>query len=237
MIPLTLGYLPPVALRRISNPGGGKKSQGQFVAIRKQGFGLSAEFARAANVKEFPHVEVLIDDDERAIVLSFIREATEHSYEITPDGGSSQDKDGRFIGFPVRKHAWIKAVSELDSPSDRRFRPTRGTGSRWVVTLPPGFDERASGPNGVPADAFGIYRYVDEYGEVIYIGEGVIRDRISNPEREAWRYKWIEYSVIGGEERKRLSEYWEKYWLDRHQRLYGELPFHNRIGGKDRDLA
>lgn len=221
-----------VPVRKIANPGGGRKGQGQFVSIRSNGLGFSAEFTRVADLARLDNVEIGVDDEERQILLTFLAEPTDDSYDLLPDGGSGSG--GRsIVSEPLMATEWIRPVLHL-SAKERRFDPVR-KGSQWIVTIPPAFEHRAEGPSDIPSGAMGIYRYLDESGKVLYIGEGIIRDRVNQPYRAEWRFDRIEYSIITGG--KKLCEYWEKYWLDRYRAEYGEEPYYNRIGGKARELG
>ena len=65
--------------------------------------------------------------------------------------------------------------------------------------------------------------------KIVYIGRGDIRARAHSPDREAWEFDAIEYSVIAD---LAEQEKWESHWLDDYRNEFGALPFYNRVGGK-----
>lgn len=75
----------------------------------------------------------------------------------------------------------------------------------------------------------GIYRYVDN-GRVVYIGKGVVRQRLQELQRGEWKFDTIEYSVIEDDE----SQFeWESFWIERHKyENENYLPAYNSISGR-----
>jgi excinuclease UvrABC nuclease subunit len=101
----------------------------------------------------------------------------------------------------------------------------------WTVTLIPSFEMSISRLDavGVSTSISGIYRYINNAGEVVYIGKGYVKSRLSDKKREDWNFDTVEYSVIS-EEKEALS--WERYYLDRFKYdNSGALPFYNRVNG------
>jgi hypothetical protein len=79
-------------------------------------------------------------------------------------------------------------------------------------------------------DARGIYRYRDAKGEVVYIGKGAIRNRLGEPQRKSWEFRWIDYSPIALEQDQFT---WEAFWIDRFKESNnGRLPYYNRQAGQ-----
>jgi hypothetical protein len=131
---------------------------------------------------------------------------------------------GVFAQYP-----WIGSVAALPKPKDRRFEPRR-EGRLWVIQLCPAFDMRnARESPGIPEDARGIYRYVREGGEIVYIGRGAIKSRLASPERNSWDFDVVEYSVV---ESPDDQVRWEAYWLKRYAEDHnGKLPAYNMLSG------
>jgi len=74
-----------------------------------------------------------------------------------------------------------------------------------------------------------LYRYLDENGDVTYIGQGYLRDRFMSDARTTdWGVHSIEYSVIADEtERKSLENKATKVYENK----YGCLPKYNKKHG------
>ena len=103
-------------------------------------------------------------------------------------------------------------------------------GNIWTVQICPAFDQRKARESAtIPSEATGIYRYVSENGEIVYIGRGGIRKRLGSPDRKDWDFDTIEYSiVINPDEQVK----WETYWLNRYkEKNNGKLPLYNKVSG------
>ena len=96
----------------------------------------------------------------------------------------------------------------------------------WVIQLCPAFELRTDRKGSdVPPDTQGIYRYVNAKNEVVYIGRGIIRQRMNAPERKDWDFQTVEFSIV---EEQADREKWEAYWINRFKEDNGgRLPYHN----------
>jgi hypothetical protein len=75
----------------------------------------------------------------------------------------------------------------------------------------------------------GIYRYLRENGEIVYIGRGPIKARLQSPERKEWDFDVIEYSIVLNPDDQVK---WEDYWIERFKADHnGERPFYNVVSG------
>jgi excinuclease UvrABC nuclease subunit len=103
-------------------------------------------------------------------------------------------------------------------------------GRLWLIQLCPAFEyKKARESADIPADATGIYRYLRDNGEIMYIGRGAIKQRLAAPERHDWTFDTVEYSVV---ENPDEQVKWEAHWLARYKEEHnGELPIYNRISG------
>jgi len=103
-------------------------------------------------------------------------------------------------------------------------------GKVWSIQLCPAFEERrARESKDIPPQARGIYRYVTEGGEIVYIGRGDINVRLRSPERQAWQFDMIEYSLVDDPDQQVR---WEAHWIDRYKDDHkGKFPVYNKVGG------
>jgi len=101
--------------------------------------------------------------------------------------------------------------------------------------LCPAFEERRARESAdISSDVRGIYRYVRESGEVVYVGRGEIRKRLAQPERQDWDFDRVEYSVVADPDQQVR---WEDYWITRFKEANkGKLPIYNKISGCFRDV-
>jgi hypothetical protein len=203
-----------------------------FVSISYAHIGFNAMFVRQANISSSKRVSIYVDSDDMKIGFEFHDEERVDSFALTRASGNKKGTKRQGLncaasGF-VAKYKWVNSITRFPV-KDRRFFP-RKEGSRWVVQLRPSFENRhARESHDIPSDIAGIYRYLRVNGEVVYIGKGEIRKRLSSPERKDWDFDIIEYSAISDPDR-RLE--WEDYWINRFKEDHqGKLPFYNRQSG------
>ena len=219
---------------KVRREGGGTPEAIPLVTVRRGGLAFNAPFVRAGCLQDKTRVSVLVDHSSFRIGLKFQDDASDDdSYALTKDGGGRGD--GRWAQTSsALRIPWIAAVARIEEGRLRRFKPTWSSAeSMWVVSLCPAFETRASAASEISSDARGIYRY-RRGDEIVYIGRGQIRSRLSAPERNEWDFETIEYSLVPDESRQ---QHWETYWLDRFVDEYGKLPIYNRIGGASRPRA
>ena len=73
-----------------------------------------------------------------------------------------------------------------------------------------------------------------ESGEIVYIGRGEIRKRLSQPERQGWDFDRVEYSIVADPDQQVR---WEDYWITRFRESNrGRLPIYNKISGSSKDV-
>lgn len=180
-------------------------------------------------LEEKPRVLIHIDDEERKMGFEFTDDLKNpYAYFITP---SQQGKRATVkIQGLLADYPWIQAIARLKKTEDRQFPLTEDPKEGlWVIQLIPAFEITTGDINSIPMSAKGIYRYLGGSGEVIYIGEGNVRERYHEPERRQWPISEIGYSIVN-DEAKRKS--YESFWLDHYKKHHeGSLPVHNSVSG------
>ncbi len=203
-----------------------------YVAVRPEHFAFNTTFVRLACVRPDDRVTVHVDSENRRIGFEFHQEKTQGSYALASQNakgkrGSSSgmfcSSRGVFLKFP-----WAQSVTKL-APKSRRF-PVRQEGKLWVIQLCPAFEEqRARESADIPSAASGVYRYVRESGEIVYIGRGQIKGRLAEPQRVDWDFDRVEYSLVTNPDDQVK---WETFWLDKFkQENKGKLPMYNKVSG------
>jgi hypothetical protein len=203
-----------------------------FIAVTTDHFAFNAMFVRIAELSPDKRVTAYADPENLKLGFEFHTEEKPDSFAL-----SSQSSDKRGMKRTsmqcaargvVMKFPWIKSVTKLPV-KDRRFEPKK-EGHLWVIQLCPAFEERKARESAdIPSDATGIYRYVRDDGEIVYIGRGNIKNRLASPEREDWEFAVIEYSILENPDQQLK---WEDYWLTRYQEEHGgKLPIYNKILG------
>ncbi len=203
-----------------------------FISIAPHHFSFSTMFSRIAELGPEKRVKIHIDEGSLKVGFEFVN-VEEDSYALYR--ASSSKKGEKRVSMNctsvaiIRRFPWIEAVANLPDKKDRRFSPKK-EGNIWAVQICPAFDQRKARESAtIPSDAVGIYRYVRENGEIVYIGRGNIRDRLGSPERVNWDFDTIEYSIIKDPDDQVR---WEAFWLQRYkERNKGKLPIYNKVSG------
>lgn len=189
-------------------------------------------FSKQAGLEAHRYCTILYLKDTLRIAFQFHNCRTErNAYSVFKDGGSKKrTTHGRFIRCLrlLRSNPDLIALSKLKG-TDNSYSPAFDDEvSAWVINIAPGFELDFSKVR--PADGgLGIYRYLDK-GVIVYIGQGIITQRVAEPERKVWTYDKIEYSLIDDE---KLRLYWENKNLNDFENQFGRLPRYNAIRGQN----
>jgi hypothetical protein len=207
-----------------------------FISLVTGHIGFNAVFSRLAELDETKKVTIRVDVKNRRMGFEFHTEEREHAFTLCHQSSARRGEKRRGMQCTAAgiyaRYDWIKKVSTLPTNKDRRFLP-KLEGKWWVIQLCPAFEEkRDRRSRDIPSDAEGIYRYKQDDDEIVYIGRGQIKKRLSSPEREDWDFSIVEYSVVNDPD-DRIE--WEDYWIERFkEENNGKLPFYNRVSGTKR---
>jgi len=201
-----------------------KGNEEPFVTVSTSGFAFNVVFARLAEIRTEKQVTIHVDPENRKLGFEFHEEEGRNGFAVTAHERYFKCASRAVLG----KYDWVRSVTKLSGAS-RRFRPKK-EGQLWVIRLCPAFEERKARESAdIPSGIRGIYRYLRESGEIVYIGRGDIKARLASPERVDWDFDRIEYSIV---ENPDQQVYWETYWIDRFKEEHkGALPFYNRVSG------
>jgi hypothetical protein len=202
-----------------------------FVSIGAHHIGFGSQFARIAELRPNTRVTISVDSENLRIGFEFHDENRPNSLLVSHSSGKRNSFQCSCHGL-IQKYNWIAGVARL-GPRNRRFAPKR-EGRLWVIQLCPAFEERRARESAdIPSDARGIYRYVREDGEIVYVGRGEIKKRLSQPERQDWDFDRVEYSVVADPDQQVR---WEDYWIMRFRESNkGKLPIYNKISGSSKE--
>lgn len=200
-----------------------------FISIADSHISFNAMFTRQARLETRKFVIIHADSENFKLGFEFCDEEKPNSLKLSKNVG----RPGLFCSAKgiLPKYPWLNAVTKLDRVQDRRFDPVQ-EGRLWAIQICPAFElRRDRNSQDIPSGLCGIYRYLRESGQVVYIGRGNIRGRLTCPERKDWDFDTIEYSKISDPD-KQVS--WEYYWLQKHKEINnGSLPFYNKVSGSD----
>ena len=196
------------------------------VTVDSGGFRFSAEASRKASLESAHWVRLSSDESERCIAFEFLDDP------VQPDDANKLAR-GRGSARGCRAKALVNGNPWIRAAADRKLKceilPHPASRGLWAIWLAPCF-ELSVRPEAIAkvGAAAGIYRYLDEAGEVIYIGKGRITDRYREPERRTWDIARIEYSLVPDDQQFE----WEKFHLDAFAKEHnGGKPRFNKVAG------
>ena len=190
-------------------------------------FQYSAVFSKLAELDKFTHVEYFIDEEQRKISLKF------HKDRNSKDCYTLSGKNNKYRSAAaelMKRLLWIDKVAKSKNSDERKFVATKHSGM-WVIQLSPAFENsvlKNFASSDLPNES-GIYRYINEEEEIVYIGKGNIKARYSQQERSDWVFSGVEFSIVNGDE----EQYeWESYWIEKFREASnGLLPYYNKVSG------
>jgi len=211
-------------------------SQDSVLYINKSGISFSASFIKKEKLEAAEGVKFFVDDED-PYYLGFVF-TTDSSAPNTLSLMASGRSKGGSAGVTIKaselinKSIVLKSIQKLPNKLDRTFEINFDKQQKiYSILLRPNFEVTVnwSDKNRIPDSFSGIYRYLDNNGQTVYIGKGNIKARASSPERTQWGVTKIQYSVIENDEK---SYYWENYYLERFVSINGAKPPFNVIMGK-----
>lgn len=227
-----------MAFQIVTREDASQGSNRPFISFAPEHIAFNAMFTRIANISSGYRVTIFADPQNFQLGFEFHKDERSNSLALSPASSSrkGEKRGGVFCAAlgVMNQHVWVKHISTLPQ-KDRRFYDPKKEGSMWIIQLCPAFEVRkARESSEIPSNAVGIYRYVREDGEVVYIGRGEIRKRLASPERADWDFDVVEYSLVNNPDEQIK---WEAYWLEKFQKTNDKLPFYNKVSGFSKALA
>ena len=209
-------------------------SDKSFITISNDHISFNAMFVKQAVIDSNYRVTIYVDQEELKMGFEFHKDNKLNSFALSR--ASSEKKGEKRTGLfcaaqgVINKYPWVKAIAKFPLAMERRFyNPEKRTGM-WVIQLCPAFEVRkARETEKIPSNSTGIYRYLTETGDIVYIGRGEINARLKSPDRKDWYFDYIEYSEINDPD---MQVHWETYWIDKFkEQNNGKLPTYNKLSG------
>lgn len=145
-----------------------------FISITQSHVTFNAVFVRIASINSTDRVTILIDEIERKIRFKFHGTNVKNSFALNSKKDGRKNSSLQFSSKAILKnYSWVEAVAKLNM-EERRFTPKKEDGM-WTIQLCPAFEiKKARESVYISSDCCGIYRYLRESGEIVYIGRGYI---------------------------------------------------------------
>lgn len=194
------------------------------ISIKPNRFYFNVVFVRVAQIESYSFMNIFCNDDERCIGFQFKKEKdSPDDYKI--NGSIKKGLYGQCR--EIVEKGWVRSV--IQNNKNNQFYVSRD-GKIWFIKLMPAFETSVlrSEYQKINAELCGIYRYVNKEHEIVYIGKGNIRKRLSENQREGWDFVKIEYSQIEDDEK---AYEWELFWIDKYESEKGRIPIYNQIRG------
>ena len=208
----------------------------EYITVSKNGLYFSAAFIKNNNLDQCKNVLLFTFDENN------YKFGMEFSTEDKIEGGFALVRTGR------NRHETTNAcmtaarsfIQEL-LPLKKLVRASSTSGKKnrfpiaydkiekcFTFSIIPVFEYNAT-IDSIPDQVYGIYRYLNEMGEIIYIGKGNIKNRAKSIDRQEWGIKTVEYSILNDPEER--SKYEAIHIRDFEDRKGAKPPF-NAINGR-----
>jgi len=216
------------------------KSSKSLLIISKSGISFSAKFIKDNDLGTKDAIEFFDNsNNEYQLGFKFLDETGDVGSNalMRNRSGSNRNKTqcaGRNLKASelINNKKVLKSIQQEPLKQNRMFeiKKSKDNPSMYYVNFSPIFENtvRFDYINNLDYEVRGIYRYLDQNGETIYIGKGNIKERAKTTERSEWGIKKIEYSII--EENDQMLQ-WEEYHIARFVEDHGVKPLFNKIMG------
>jgi len=213
-----------------------QRIHGKRVILNENSTVFTAELIRSENLEHAKCVQFFRDkNDENFLGFRFhFIENTEVSYSYKliktaiSKGTATRSCHANAL---FRKMKSVSHIMQLENKNDRTFKvmPYPDMNNAFYTQLVPSFEESISFFNLSEIDKkeMGIYRCIDEFGVVLYIGSGLIRQESINAQKKSKdQFISIEYSLL---QNRDDAYHWEHHHQTLHYERYGELPKFNEV--------
>jgi len=207
---------------------------GEHIAITAQGITFSSAFIKGNQLMNKEAVGIYQEkSDGMKLGFKFFDKKKDSTYKLIRCSTSSNAGTRQAnIKSLINKRPILKKIQSAKQRPSRTFKPEAYGEDMFYIKLIPSFELRAElkDLNSIDSKAMGIYRCHDESGAIIYIGSGMIRDRVNYRQAETnGAIAHVEYSIL--QDRDDAS-YWETFHLDRYEKENGRLPLFNKVMGR-----
>ena len=212
-----------------------KPSNDEVFVVGERNSTFSAKFMKSHQLEQMDWVQFQEDDEDIywLVFKFFSDQGPVGSLAVTRAADAATGRISS--GGLVSGNRVLKAVANQDDKQTRTF--LIGFDKKndcWFIRLRPAFERSCLyvDKSSIPVGVSGIYRYFDKNDSLLYIGKGVIRDRLDSSGRDQWGVHKIEYSIIQ-DEQECLK--WESHYIREYLERFGIKPPYNRISGHKQD--
>lgn len=196
-----------------------------IATIVRGGIRLNAIFGKA--IGENKGAQIFIDTTGRKVGIKFIQESTPETFTVGSDGGGrARATNSKMIGCgSVIKGNPILAEMAAGPKEKARLKFIH-VDNMWETTLIPIFHLNVE--ETPPRDGdIGVYRYMFD-NQIVYIGQGNIKQRLASEDRRSWIFDKIEYFLAKDSAEAVLLE---SLYIEDYKKEFKRLPMFNKVSG------
>lgn len=203
------------------------------VTLGSEHFFFNARFVKVANLNDYSRVRWGFDNEDYTVHFKFIKK-DDNSNNAGSLALFSSGAVTKAVGAMIlyRQYPVLKRISEFLNKSDRQFEGKQDPQDpdHWWIQICPSFDKitYVNSDRNILKDVLGIYQLKNE-GEIVYIGQGEIFDRINSHIKKGLKFDTILYSNVPNRDERGK---WENFWLKRFEEEHGHRPLYNKNNGK-----
>ena len=226
------------------SPGNGQKSSGCSANFSSSGINFNATFC-SQYLPEETWVRFVRDElDPYFLGIKVFNHKADNTNKLQPSSSDENcnGKTHKLLRLRTNFEVYEAACSEGRKDVPIWFCEKKEI---FFVHLRPDFQNtiKFSRRTEIPGAARGIYRYLDQAGDVLYIGSGRIKKRaMKQKKRKKWNIADIQYTEItprdfgdkteAEDAARELAYFAETCHLWEHKHDHGEYPPRNKNGGK-----
>lgn len=202
-----------------------------YISVRSsKTIAISSSLCKKLNITSSDYSEFFINESGEKIMIKFYKERnTKDCFSLSSDGGGINRKTNSLVIQSPSIFKTSKRLTEISNKkdkNDKKIYPSK-IGINYVeFYLKPNF-EHSSENSSPKEEEMGIYQLIKNK-EIVYIGKGKIKNRVSSHKRNGLDFDFYKYSILLNDEDciKLESEYIENYIYSNNQ-----LPLYNNIKG------
>lgn len=145
------------------------------VIIKRDRITFNVVLYRHAELNRYKYVCIYSDDENRRLAFKFLKNKDDNdAFKLSRSGARGCWCYSRDL---LSKDWVLKVAQDADI---NRFACSKNDGL-WTVTLIPSFEMSVlrTDSGNLSSNITGIYRYLNSYGEIVYIGKGCIKSRLA----------------------------------------------------------
>lgn len=212
-----------------------KPAASQVMSFSKSGISLSAQFIKENDLTTKEGIKFFRDDEDDFWLGFQLLEDNSDSDALALLATTKSSNRSVKASEIINKTPILANIQKLEFKAERTFEIQWDKVNKlWFIRMRPVFERSVLWKDKglIPEDVSGIYRYYSKAGDLLYIGKGWIKKRLTSPERQSWGIETIQYSILNSDEE---SLRWESFYLEEHKNRYGVLPPFNRVAGHSQE--